>query len=288
MSTLSLFSEAIAAASSIRERNQLEPKVAVILGSGLGAFAQTLTDATIVPYSEITYFPVSTVEGHEGRLYLGKIGETPVLVMQGRVHLYEGYSPAEVAFPIRVLRQMGIEKIILTNAAGGICPDFTPGELVLIADHINLTGHNPLLGHNEPRFGPRFFDMTDAYSPRLRELAQTVAAKQNYKLKEGVYVGILGPNFETPAEIRAFGRMGGDMVGMSTIQEAIAARHMGLELMGISCITNLAAGLHKEKLTHEDVLLTGARAEQQMVSLLKALIPQMAALPKMNEAGAQE
>lgn len=288
MSTLSLFSEAIAAASSIRERNQLEPKVAVILGSGLGAFAQTLTDATIVPYSEITYFPVSTVEGHEGRLYLGKIGETPVLVMQGRVHLYEGYSPAEVAFPIRVLRQMGIEKIILTNAAGGICPDFTPGELVLIADHINLTGHNPLLGHNEPRFGPRFFDMTDAYSPRLRELAQAVAAKQNYKLKEGVYVGILGPNFETPAEIRAFGRMGGDMVGMSTIQEAIAARHMGLELMGISCITNLAAGLHKEKLTHEDVLLTGARAEQQMVSLLKALIPQMAALPKMNEAGAQE
>lgn len=288
MSTLSLFSEAIAAASSIRERNQLEPKVAVILGSGLGAFAQTLTDATIVPYSEITYFPVSTVEGHEGRLYLGKIGETPVLVMQGRVHLYEGYSPAEVAFPIRVLRQMGIEKIILTNAAGGICPDFTPGELVLIADHINLTGHNPLLGHNEPRFGPRFFDMTDAYSPRLRELAQAVAAKQNYKLKEGVYVGILGPNFETPAEIRAFGRMGGDMVGMSTIQEAIAARHMGLELMGVSCITNLAAGLHKEKLTHEDVLLTGARAEQQMVSLLKALIPQMAALPKMNEAGAQE
>lgn len=288
MSTLSLFSEAIAAASSIRERNQLEPKVAVILGSGLGAFAQTLTDATIVPYSEITYFPVSTVEGHEGRLYLGKIGETPVLVMQGRVHLYEGYSPAEVAFPIRVLRQMGIEKIILTNAAGGICPDFTPGELVLIADHINLTGHNPLLGHNEPRFGPRFFDMTDAYSPRLRELAQAVAAKQNYKLKEGVYVGILGPNFETPAEIRAFGRMGGDMVGMSTIQEAIAARHMGLELMGVSCITNLAAGLHKEKLTHEDVLLTGARAEQQMVSLLKALIPQMAALPSMNEAGAQE
>lgn len=287
MSSLSLFSETVDAAASIRKHSTLEPKIAVILGSGLGAFAQTLSNAHVISYSEISFFPLSTVEGHEGRLHIGQVGETPVLVMQGRVHLYEGYSATQVAFPIRVLRHLGIEKVILTNAAGGIREGLTPGELVLIADHINLTGHNPLTGHNDARFGPRFFDMTEAYSPRLRKLAQATAAKQNKALNEGVYIGIHGPNFETPAEIRAFRTLGADMVGMSTIQEAIAARHMGLELMGISCITNLAAGLQAEALTHNEVLATGAGAEKKLVSLLEDLIPQMAKLPALATLGKQ-
>lgn len=275
MSSLSIFSETIEAAACIRKRSPLQPKVAVILGSGLGAFASSLTNSKCMKFSEAPHFPASTVPGHNGRIHIGEAGGAPVLVMQGRVHAYEGYKPSQVVFPIRVLKQLGIEQVILTNAAGGIREGLQPGELVLISDHINLTGYNPLCGFNDDRFGPRFFDMTDAYSPRLRKLAQSVAADHGHTLKEGVYISVLGPSFETPAEIRAFRSMGADLVGMSTVQETIAARHTGMEVLGISCVTNLAAGLHTEPLTHEEVLETGNRSEAQLTQLLQALIPQM-------------
>ncbi len=278
MSSLSIFSETIEAAACIRKRSPLQPKIAVVLGSGLGAFANSLTNSKCMRFSEAPHFPVSSVPGHSGRIHLGQSGDTPVLVMQGRVHAYEGYKPSQVAFPIRVMKQLGIEQVILTNAAGGIREGLQPGELVLIEDHINLTGYNPLCGANEDRFGPRFFDMTDAYSPRLRRLAQAVAAQHGHSLKEGVYISVLGPSFETPAEIRAFRTMGADLVGMSTAQETIAARHMGMEVLGISCVTNLAAGLQSQMLTHEEVLETGKRSEAQLTQLLQALIPQMAQL----------
>ena len=269
------FSEAVEAAAYVRNRTKLRPRVAVVLGSGLGGFGYALQDLKHLRFSEIPHFPVSTVYGHGGQMGIGTIGGAEVAVMQGRVHAYEGFKAASVVFPLRMLRQFGIEKVILTNAAGGIREGLTPGELVLISDHINMSGLNPLAGPNDERFGPRFIDMTDAYSPRLRAVAREVAKSQGFAMQEGVYMNVLGPSFETPAEIRAFRSLGADLVGMSTVHETVAARHMGMEVLAISCVTNLAAGLGAEPLTHEEVLVTGGKVEEKLQGLLKGVIPRM-------------
>ncbi len=261
----------------------LEPKVGVVLGSGLGAVADAVTGAVIVPYSEIPHFPQSTVEGHTGRIVAGPLGGAPVILMQGRVHFYEGYSPLQITFPIRVLGALGVRAVVLTNAAGGIQAGLHVGQLVALADHINMMGWNPLTGPNDPRFGfrpgagLRFFDMTEAYSKALRELARTAANEEGFALEEGVYVATPGPSFETPAEIRAFRALGATLVGMSTVPETIVARHMGIEVLGISCVTNLAAGLGATPLSHEEVHETGRRVENRLAGLLKRLVPRIAA-----------
>ncbi|MGH9563598.1 MAG: purine-nucleoside phosphorylase, partial [Terracidiphilus sp.] len=229
------------------------------------------------------HFPKATVEGHPGRVVAGSLGGIPVVMMQGRVHFYEGYSPSEVAFPMRVLGDLGVRAVVLTNAAGGIAEGLQVGQLVLIADHINMMGWNPLTGPNEPRFaagpgtGLRFFDMTEAYSKALRDLAQDAAREEGYSLDEGVYLAVPGPSFETPAEIRAFRALGATLVGMSTVPETIAARHMGIEVLGISCVTNLAAGLGPTPLSHADVEKTGKKVEARLAALLKRLAPKIAA-----------
>jgi purine-nucleoside phosphorylase len=275
--TEDLHTRAMAAAGYIRSVARMQPRLGLILGSGLGDFAETVEDATILPYHEIPNFPVSTVAGHSGRLVVGKIGDVPVAVMQGRVHAYEGYSMKEVTFPTRVLGLLGVERLIVTNAAGGINPNYGQGAIVAISDHINLTGANAVVGPNESRFGPRFFDMTHAYSSALRKLASDEATKQGWKLAEGVYVAVLGPSYETPAEIRAFRTLGADLVGMSTVHEVIVARHMGIEVLGLSVVTNMAAGVLDQPINHEEVMETGKRIAGQFTNLLTALIPQLAA-----------
>jgi purine-nucleoside phosphorylase len=284
-----LFSKAQAAAEFVRGRSGVAPKLGVILGSGLGGFAAQVAGAVAIPYGEIPHFPQSTVEGHSGKLVLGTIGGVAVAVMQGRVHAYEGYAIEQVTFPTRVLGLLGCKRLIVTNAAGGIRPNLLPGSLVAISDHINLTGTNAALGPNEARFalvegaGQRFFDMSTAYSPALRKIAQAEAVRQRIALSEGVYIAVLGPSFETPAEIRAFRTLGADLVGMSTVHEVIVARHMGIEVLGISLVTNMAAGVKSigsataETIQHEDVMEIGRRVERQFTSLLVALIPQLAA-----------
>ncbi len=280
--TPDLYTRALAAADHIRVLHPTAPTLGLVLGSGLGNFATQVEGATTIPYSEIPHWPQSTVQGHAGKLVLGTIAGTPVAVMAGRVHAYEGYTLPEVTFPTRVLGLLGCQALILTNAAGGLNPAYSQGILVALSDHINLTGTNAALGPNEPRFactstaGQRFFDMTTAYSPRLRALAQTEAARLNMPLPEGVYLAVLGPSFETPAEIRAFRTLGADLVGMSTVHETIIARHMGLDVLGLSLVTNMAAGVTGEQINHEEVMETGARAEAQFTALLKALIPQIA------------
>jgi purine-nucleoside phosphorylase len=268
-----LFERATAAAAYIRARSRLEPAIGIILGSGLGAFGDQIADATAIPFTDIPHFPKSTVPGHSGRLVVGMLDGVPVAVMQGRVHAYEGYSPEEVTFPVRVLGLLDVKTLIVTNAAGGIRLDMKQGDLILLSDHINFTGRNPIAGENDERFGPRFFDMTEAYSRRLRKLAAKAAEREGISLAEGVYLCVLGPSFETPAEIRAFRAMGADLVGMSTVQEVIAARQMGIEIVGISCVTNLAAGIQPEPLSHEEVMETGHRVAAQFTQLLSALIP---------------
>ena len=261
----------------------MRPRAGIVLGSGLGAVAEAVSGAVVVPYGEIPHFPQSTVEGHSGRLVAGLLGGVPVAVMQGRVHFYEGYSALEVTFPMRVLGALGVEAVVLTNAAGGIAEGLTVGQLVALSDHINLMGWNPLVGANEARFGYRpgaglrFFDMTEAYSKRLRALAREAAAEEGFALGEGVYVAVSGPSFETPAEIRAFRGMGATLVGMSTVPETIVARHMGLEVLGLSCVTNLAAGLGTTALSHEEVFAAGRQVEQRLASLLERLMPRIAA-----------
>ncbi|MEG9436174.1 purine-nucleoside phosphorylase [Edaphobacter sp. HDX4] len=274
-----LHARAMAAAGYIHSVARIQPKLGLILGSGLGDFAESVQDATVIPYSEIPNFPISTVAGHSGQLVLGRIGDIPVAVMQGRVHAYEGYSMKQVTFPTRVLGLLGVERLIITNAAGGINPGYGQGAIVALADHINLTGTNALIGPNEPRFGDRFFDMTHAYSPAFRKLAIEEASKQGWKLEEGVYVAVLGPSYETPAEIRAFRILGGDLVGMSTVHEVIAARHMGIEILGLSIVTNMAAGVLDQPINHEEVMETGKRIAGQFTSLLTALIPQLVTQP---------
>ena len=279
-----LFGNAQSALDSIHARTDITPAIGIVLGSGLGNFATQVKDAVHVPYADVPHFPQSTVQGHSGNLALGTIEGVPVAVMQGRVHAYEGYTLSDVTFPTRVLGLLGCKTLILTNAAGGINIDYKQGDLVALSDHINLTGSNAALGPNEPRFsmapgaGQRFFDMSAAYSPRLRTLAVEEAARQGFQLTAGVYLAVLGPSFETPAEIRAFRTLGADLVGMSTVHETIVARHMGLEVLGISLVTNMAAGVLNETIHHEDVMEVGRRAEKQFTGLLTALVPQIAAI----------
>jgi purine-nucleoside phosphorylase len=267
-----------AAAQLILNRTPMRPKIGLVLGSGLGAFADSLSDAARVPYADIPSFPQSTAIGHAGRLVIGTARSVPVAAMQGRVHQYEGYSPQEVSFPIRVLARMGIKAVILTNAAGGINLGYSQGALVLIRDHINLQGTNPLVGPNDDRFGVRFPDMTQAYSRAFREIAREEAAKQSLMLHEGVYAALLGPSYETPAEIEYLRRIGADLVGMSTVAEVIAARHMGLNVLAISCVTNMAAGILDQPLSHADVIETGERVKTTFESLLRAVLPRVAAI----------
>lgn len=283
-----LYTRALAAAEFIRSRHPSKPMLGLVLGSGLGNFAQHVQNGTVIPYTEIPHWPQATVEGHAGKLILGTVGDIPVAVMAGRVHAYEGYTLPEVTFPTRVLGLLGCSALLLTNAAGGLNPAYTQGTLVAISDHINFTGGNAVLGPNEPRFaqrvgaGLRFFDMTTAYSPRLRALAHAEADRLDIPLPEGVYLAVLGPSFETPAEIRAFRTLGADLVGMSTVHEAIVARHMGLEVLGLSLVTNMAAGLGAAPIHHEEVMETGARTEAQFTTLLTALIPRIAEAVSAN------
>jgi purine-nucleoside phosphorylase len=272
------FTLAASAAQLILNRTPLRPKIGLVLGSGLGAFADSLSDATRVSYAGIPSFPQSTAIGHAGRLVIGNAGNIPVAAMQGRVHQYEGYSAQEVSFPIRVFARMGIKGLILTNAAGGINLGYSQGALVLIRDHINLQGTNPLVGPNDDRFGVRFPDMTQAYCGAFREIAREEAARQSLMLHEGVYAALLGPSYETPAEIEYLRRIGADLVGMSTVAEVIAARHMGLNVLAISCVTNMAAGILDQPLSHAEVMETGERVKTTFESLLRAVLPRVVAI----------
>jgi purine-nucleoside phosphorylase len=269
------FSSATRAAKFILAKTKQRPRIALVLGSGLGGLADEFTSATRIPYAKIPNFPRSTAIGHAGQLVIGKVGDIPVVGMQGRVHLYEGYSAREVAFPLRVFSRMGIKGVILTNAAGGVNLSYTEGALVAIRDHINLQAANPLIGPNDDRFGPRFPDMTRAYDPEFRKLVSEEGKKLALNLHEGVYLALAGPNYETPAEIHAFRTLGADLVGMSTVPEVIAARHSGIRVLGISCVTNMAAGITGATLSAEEVFETGARVRTQFIGLLKAVIPRI-------------
>jgi len=270
------FALADSAAQLIRARTPLRPEIGLILGSGLGAFADSLTDATRVPYADIPTFPRSTAIGHAGQMVLGNAGNIPVAAMQGRAHLYEGYSAQEVTFPIRVFGRMAIRAVILTNAAGGINLGYSQGALVLIRDHINLQGSNPLVGPNDDRFGVRFPDMSQAYARDYRQIAREEAGKLRIPLHEGVYAGLLGPSYETPAEIEYLRRIGADLVGMSTVAEVIAARHLDIKVLAISCVTNMAAGILDQSLSHAEVMETGERVKTIFEALLRAVLPRMA------------
>jgi purine-nucleoside phosphorylase len=259
----------------LEERIKSRPTVAVVLGSGLGAFADELTESIEIPYSDIPGWPRSTAIGHAGKLVFGKIGNTDVVVMSGRAHLYEGYSPARVTYGVRVFKLLGVQSLVLTNAAGGIDLNLDQGSLVLISDHINLQGINPLAGANEDDFGPRFPDMSEAYSRAYRDIAKATAAELGITLAEGVYAALSGPSYETPAEIRYLRIIGADLVGMSTVPEAIVANHMNMKVLAISCVTNMAAGVLPQKINHEEVLATGARVRDTLVLLLKTLLPRL-------------
>jgi len=269
------FTLAETAAQSVLQRTPLRPRIGLVLGSGLGSFADSLTEAAKIPFHEIPGFPRSTAIGHAGQMVIGNAGSVPVAVMQGRVHLYEGYSPQEVAFPTRVFGRMGIRSVILTNAAGGINLTYKQGALVVISDHINLQGNNPLAGPNDDRFGLRFPDMTHAYDKSYRALAREEARKLGMSLHEGVYAALLGPSYETPAEIRYLRTIGADLVGMSTAFEVIAARHMGIKVLAISCVTNMAAGILDQPLSHQEVMETGERVKTSFEALLRAVLPRI-------------
>ncbi len=268
------------AAAWVRGKTDAKPAVGIILGSGLGGFAELLQKATAVPYAEIPGFPQVRVPGHAGRLVVGELpcddGPVPVAAMQGRVHGYEGWPAAEVAFPARVLGRLGVKALLVTNASGGIHPDFRAGELVRITDHLNLTGMNPLLGVNEDRLGPRFPDMSEAYDARLGALLDEAAAAAGVVLKRGVYAGMLGPAYETPAEIRMLRAMGADLVGMSTVLEVIAARHQGIPVAGLSVVTNPAAGLSGARLSHEEVQAEADKARHRLEAVLRGFLPRAA------------
>jgi purine-nucleoside phosphorylase len=270
------FVRAEAAAKFILKKTKLRPKIALVLGSGLGAFADEFANATKIPYANIPHFPCSTAIGHAGQLVIGTVEGVELAGMQGRVHLYEGYSVKEVAFPVRVFARMGVKAVILTNAAGGIKRGFAQGRLAVISDHINLQGVNPLAGPNDERFGPRFPDMSEAYDKRFRELTLAEGRLLGINVGEGVYGALAGPNYETPAEIRYLRSIGADLVGMSTVPEVIAARHSGMRVLGISCVTNAAAGVLDRPLDHSEVLETAERVNGQFIGLLRAVIPGLA------------
>ncbi len=257
----------------IESRITVDPRVAVVLGSGLGAFADSIENPSVIPYSQIPGWPQSTAVGHAGKLVAGMVEGVPVLALAGRVHLYEGYSAAQVVFGLRALSRFDLDALVLTNAAGGINEDYKPGQLVLISDHINLLGQNPLMGPNDESLGPRFPDMSEAYSKRYREAARQAGRAMGLDLKEGVYAAVPGPSYETPAEIRYLRTIGADLVGMSTVPEAIAANHMGTAVLGISCVTNHAAGVVEQKLDHKEVLEVGERMKGTLIELLRRTIP---------------
>jgi len=272
MASTSLYERAEHANRIIRSRTTVEPRIAVVLGSGLGGFADDFDEAVAIPYEDIPGFVRSTAQGHAGRLVIGKVDSVPVLAMQGRVHYYEGYSLEEVTFPVRTFSLLGIKTLILTNAAGGINVQLTQGALMVISDHLNLMGVNPLRGPNDERFGPRFPDMSTVYSPELQELVVEEAKAINVEVRRGIYGALSGPSYETPAEIHLLRGLGADAVGMSTVPEAIVARHMGLEVLGISCITNMAAGISDEPINHEEVMATGDRVRATFTELLQRVI----------------
>ena len=249
-----------------------QPEIGLILGSGLGVLAEEIEQPIILPYNEIPEFPVSTVEGHAGQLVLGELCGKKVVAMQGRFHFYEGYSMDKVTFPVRVMKLLGVETLVVTNAAGSVNESFAPGDLMLITDHINFMGTNPLIGANDERFGPRFPDMSEAYIKELRKLAKQVAYKQNLDVKEGIYVGNLGPTYETPAEVRMARVLGGDAVGMSTVPEVIVARHCGMKVLGISCLTNMAAGILDQPLSHDEVMETSEKVKSRFIHFVKEIV----------------
>jgi purine-nucleoside phosphorylase len=270
-----LYERAEHAARTLRARGGGEARVGLVLGSGLGAFADDLEDASAIPYEEIPGFARSTVEGHAGQLVFGRVAGAPVVVQQGRFHFYEGYSLDEVTFPVRVLGLLGVKSLVLTNAAGGLNNSFKQGALMLISDHLNLMGTNPLLGANDPRFGARFPDMSDVYDREFQEAAICEAQAMRIELKRGIYAALTGPSYETPAEIRMLRALGADAVGMSTVPEAIVARHMGVKVLGLSCITNMAAGVLDRPIDHAEVIETGEQVRATFTELLRRTIPKL-------------
>ena len=271
-----LYERAQEAARLIRTRTDVDMPVAIVLGSGLGAFAEDLTDPTEIRYDEIPGFARATVQGHAGRLVIGKAGEVTVAAMQGRFHFYEGYSLEEVTFPIRVLKQLGVRTVVLTNAAGTLKIEFTPGSLMVISDHLNLLGDNPLRGENDERFGPRFPDLTSVYARRLQDIVIDEAKTMELEVRRGVYAALSGPSYETPAEIHMIRTLGADVVGMSTVPEAIVARHMDMQVVGISCITNLAAGVSDKPIDHSQVMAIGERVRGDFTTLLNRVVGRLA------------
>jgi purine-nucleoside phosphorylase len=268
------------AAEHIRERTSYQPPIGLILGSGLNPLAEKMEAADVIPYGEVPHFPRPSVEGHKGQLVLGKLDGTPVMVMQGRVHFYEGYPIQQVVFPVRVMQVMGIETLIVTNAAGGLNPSFRAGDLMLINDHINLmgmTGNNPLFGPNDPALGPRFPDMSRAYDPDLRSIAREVAQAEGLPLQEGVYAALAGPSFETPAEIRFLRNIGADAVGMSTAPEVVVARHGGIRVLGVSGISNVALvePVSGQETSHEEVLAAGQQIVPRLIALIRGVLPRL-------------
>jgi purine-nucleoside phosphorylase len=263
------------AAEFLQSSLSIRPQVAVVLGSGLGAFADTLDNPKVIPYHDIPGWPQSTAVGHAGKMVAGMVSGVPVIALAGRAHLYEGYTAQQAVYGVRALAKVGVKSIVLTNAAGGVNPAFGPGTLVLISDHINLQGQNPLIGPNDDSLGPRFPDMSEAYSKRYREIARAAATEMGLEMPEGVYAALSGPNYETPAEIRYLRAIGADLVGMSTVPETIAANHMGLKVLGISCVTNAAAGVIDQKLDHKEVLEVGERMKGTMVELLRRVSPRL-------------
>ncbi len=272
MTAATYYDRAREAADAVRSKVRAVPDVAIVLGSGLGDFANALGDAVTMPYDTLPHWPASRVIGHEGKLVVGTAKGRSVAALAGRCHLYEGHDPATVTFAVRALGLLGIKTLILTNAAGGVNTGFSQGALMVIDDHINLMGANPLAGPNDDRFGPRFPDMTEVYSSRLRALADAAGKDINLLLPHGVYAALLGPSYETPAEIRYLRAIGGDAVGMSTVPEALVARHMGMEVLGISCITNMAAGVLSKPLDHSEVMDTARRIRGQFIALLEGVL----------------
>lgn len=263
------------ATTFIKSKITIEPEIGLILGSGLGVLAEKIENPVILPYQDIPEFPVSTVEGHAGQLVAGELSGKKVIAMQGRFHFYEGYSMDQVTFPVRVMKLLGVKTLVVTNAAGSVNESFKPGDLMLVTDHINFMGTNPLIGANEARFGVRFPDMSEAYSKEFRNLAKQVAERQGLDLKEGVYVGNTGPTYETPAEVRMARIVGGDAVGMSTVPEVIVARHCGMKVLGISCLTNMAAGILDQPLSHDEVIETTEKVKTRFLSFVKEIISEM-------------
>jgi purine-nucleoside phosphorylase len=271
------FSKAEQAAQYIRSQTAMAPEIALVLGSGLGPFADGLENAVRITYADIPHFPRPSAQGHAGKLVIGEVGDVTVAAMQGRVHYYEGLPLREVIFPMRVFGRLGVKAAVITNAAGGINTSYKQGALVVLSDHINLQGSNPLIGPNDERFGPRFPDMTRVYWKAYRQAALEEAKRLGITVAEGVYLAVTGPSYETPAEIRAFRSWGADVVGMSTVSEVIAAAHMGIRVLAISCVTNMAAGILDQPLNHQEVLETGERVKGSFMALLKAVLPRIAA-----------